>query len=78
MHLRSHVAAQAQATPERREPEDVGVMQAFFVNFGRSLANVIDLLDPDVVILGGGVSKFDAIYSEGVTEVARFDFQRRT
>ena len=48
--------------------------KAFFRNFGRSLANVIDVLDPDVVILGGGVSKFGAIYSEGVTEVARFVF----
>lgn len=59
---------------ERREPEAVEVMQAFFRKFGRSLANVIDLLDPDIVILGGGVSKFDAIYSEGVAEVARFVF----
>ena len=40
----------------------------------KSLANVIDLLDPDVVILGGGVSRFGAIYSEGVKEVARFVF----
>ena len=59
---------------ESREPGAVEVMQGFFRNFGRSLANVIDLLDPDVVILGGGVSKFGAIYSEGVTEVARFVF----
>jgi fructokinase len=49
-------------------------MQAFFRNFGRSMANLIDVLDPDIVVLGGGVSKFDAIYSEGVTEVARFVF----
>ncbi len=59
---------------ECREPGAIKVMQAFFVNFGRSLANVIDLLDPDIVILGGGVSKFDAIYSQGVAEVARFVF----
>ena len=59
---------------ERREPGAVEAMQAFFRNFGRSLANVIDVLDPDVVILGGGASKFGAIYSEGVTEVARFVF----
>jgi len=49
-------------------------MQAFFRNFGRAMANLIDVLDPDIVVLGGGVSKFDAIYSEGVKEVARFVF----
>lgn len=35
------------------------------------MANLINVLDPDVVVLGGGVSKFDALYSVGVTEVAR-------
>ena len=49
----------------------VGFMKIFFRNFGRSLANLIDVLDPDVVVLGGGVSNFDALYTEGVAEVAK-------
>jgi len=52
----------------------VEFMKIFFRNFGRSLANLIDVLDPDVVVLGGGVSNFDALYTEGVTEVARHVF----
>lgn len=52
----------------------VEFMQTFFRNFGRALANVIDILDPDVVVLGGGVSNFDALYTEGVAEVAKFVF----
>jgi len=52
----------------------VEFVRLFFHNFGRSLANVIDILDPDVVVLGGGVSNFDALYMEGVAEVARFVF----
>lgn len=46
-------------------------MQTFFVNFGRAMANLINILDPDVVVLGGGFSKFKAIYTEGVKEVER-------
>jgi fructokinase len=46
-------------------------MKIFFQNFGRALANLIDVLDPDVVVLGGGVSNFDALYKEGIAEVAR-------
>ena len=49
----------------------VAFMKIFFRNFGRSLANLIDVLDPDVVVLGGGVSNFDALYTEGVAEVAK-------
>lgn len=49
-------------------------MKTFFRHFGRALANLIDVLDPDIVVLGGGVSKFDAVYTEGVAEVAKFVF----
>ncbi|MBN1557864.1 MAG: ROK family protein [Lentisphaerae bacterium] len=52
-------------------PEAAAFMQTFFRNFGRAMANLINILDPDVVVLGGGVSNFDAIYTEGVKEVAR-------
>lgn len=38
--------------------------------FGRSLAQVINILDPDVVVLGGGVSNVDPLYTEGLAQVA--------
>ena len=56
------------------EANAVKFMNIFFRNFGRAVANLIDILDPDVIVLGGGVSKFDAIYTAGVAEVARCVF----
>ena len=37
----------------------------FLENFGHGLANVIDILDPDAIILGGGLSNIDFLYHEG-------------
>lgn len=37
----------------------------FLANFGASLANVIDILDPDAIVLGGGVSNVSFLYDEG-------------
>jgi len=37
----------------------------FLENFGMALANVIDILDPDVIVLGGGVSNIPFLYDEG-------------
>lgn len=37
----------------------------FLENFAISLANVIDILDPDVIVLGGGVSNISFLYDEG-------------
>jgi len=39
--------------------------EEFLENFGISLANVIDILDPDVIVLGGGVSNTSFLYDEG-------------
>ena len=56
------------------ETQAAAFMKIFFQHFGRAIANLIDVLDPDVIVLGGGVSKFDALYTEGVAEVAKFVF----
>ena len=63
--VREYYAGQAEA---------VEFMKNFFRHFGRSLANLIDVLDPDLVVLGGGVSNFDALYHEGIAEVRRVIF----
>lgn len=37
----------------------------FLDDLGTGLANVIDILDPDAIVLGGGVSNIDFLYTEG-------------
>ncbi|QLH05293.1 sugar kinase [Nitrosopumilus oxyclinae] len=37
----------------------------FLENLGYGLANVIDILDPDAIVLGGGLSNIDFLYTEG-------------
>jgi fructokinase len=59
---------------QANDPPAVEFMKIFFRNFGRALANVIDVLDPDIIVLGGGVSNIDALYTEGITEVANSVF----
>lgn len=41
----------------------------FLENFGFGLANVIDILDPDVIVLGGGLSNIDFLYTEGKNSI---------
>ncbi|HEX6766224.1 MAG TPA: ROK family protein [Polyangiaceae bacterium] len=42
--------------------------------FGRGLANVIDVLDPSIVVLGGGVSNVELLYGEGRARVEAYVF----
>ena len=41
----------------------------FLENFGLALGNVIDILDPDVIVLGGGLSNIPFLYDEGKNSV---------
>lgn len=45
--------------------------------FGRGLANVIDILDPTAIILGGGLSNIDLLYTEGVESIRKQVFNPR-
>ncbi len=65
-----------QVVSDYRQNQETAVifMQTFFKNFGRAMANLINVLDPDVVVLGGGVSNIDELYTEGVREVGKVIF----
>ena len=58
-----------QTMPEIIENFDISIgkqwKDEFLENFGHGLANVIDILDPDAIILGGGLSNIDFLYDEG-------------
>ena len=43
--------------------------EEFLENFGYGVANVIDILDPDVIVIGGGLSNIDFLYTEGKDSV---------
>lgn len=49
-------------------------MQRFLDRFGRALATVINILDPDAIVLGGGLSNIDRLYTKGRNRVAHYVF----
>jgi fructokinase len=42
--------------------------------FGKAVSVVTNLLDPDVIVVGGGVGNIDAIYTEGMESLKEFIF----
>lgn len=41
---------------------------------GKGLATVVNILDPDVIVLGGGVSNLPCLYTQGLTALHRSSF----
>lgn len=56
------------------------VLDEFLAHFGRAVANLVDILDPEVIVLGGGLSLIDELYDAGREAVARrvFNDELRT
>ena len=49
-------------------------MEAYEDRLARGLATVINVLDPDVIVVGGGVSKIDRLYENVRGRLARYVF----
>lgn len=45
--------------------------------FGKAASVVTNLLDPDVMVIGGGVGNIDALYTQGLLSLKQFIFNNR-
>ncbi|MGZ5961915.1 MAG: ROK family protein [Rhizomicrobium sp.] len=50
------------------------VMEDFYDRFARSVAGIVNILDPDAIVIGGGLSNIDALYSELPPRVESYAF----
>jgi fructokinase len=79
---RAYVAAggtqcDAAEVARRAGQDDVraaSILERYVDRFGRALANVVNILDPDVIVLGGGLSNLEVLYGRGIAAVRRYVF----
>lgn len=79
---RDHFASTGRREPSRRivasgqqgEPQAVATLERYRDRLGRALASVINVLDPDVVVLGGGMSNLPGLAEAASEVVGRYVF----
>jgi fructokinase len=52
-------------------------MYRLFHFFGKGVSVITNLLDPDVIVVGGGVGNIDGIYTEGKDYLSKYIFNNR-
>ncbi|MGI9158909.1 MAG: ROK family protein [Saprospiraceae bacterium] len=72
-----HLPEIARRAQEGADVDAVKTMNHLVHYFGKAIAVVINILDPDVVVIGGGVGNLDILYQEGVAEAAKHIFNTR-
>ena len=75
-------ADHARVTGEKRDVQDIAAnapetMAHYLDRFARALASVINILDPDIIVLGGGLSNIDMIYDELPARLGAYVFSDR-
>ncbi|MBC8085308.1 MAG: ROK family protein [Hymenobacter sp.] len=56
------------------DPAAEQTMQRLLELFGRALSVIVNVIDPDIIVIGGGVGNIDRLYTEGVSHVAPYVF----
>lgn len=52
------------------------IFSKFIDDFGRAIGGLISILDPDAVVLGGGLSNIEELYTDGIKAVHKYAFHK--
>lgn len=64
-----------QANPD---PVATATLDRLCSYFGQAIAVIINIVDPDVIVLGGGLGQIDRLYTDGVREAEKHIFDTRS
>lgn len=67
-------AAEIARQAARGESDARAIIDAFLDRFARALSTLVNILDPDAIVLGGGLSNMDILYTELPARVERYAF----
>lgn len=52
----------------------IETMERFIYYFGKAVAVVINIIDPEIIVFGGGLGNLDILYNQGREEVRKYIF----
>ena len=73
IRLKEIVARHKQAS----DPAAIKTIERLCHFFGKGVSVITNLLDPDVIVVGGGVGNIDALYDLGLASLNQFIFNNR-
>jgi predicted NBD/HSP70 family sugar kinase len=62
------------AAAARGEQSCIDMMERYYDQLARSLAHLINIIDPDAIVFGGGMSNVDSIYTEVAARLGDYVF----
>lgn len=63
-----------QAYKSGEDSNATATMERLFEYYGKAMSTIINVIDPDVIVIGGGVGNIDLLYSEGYERIKKYIF----
>jgi len=61
----------------KSDPAAEATVERMLENFGRAVSTLINVIDPDVIVIGGGLGNIDLLYTEGYDRIRKYIFNSR-
>lgn len=69
-----HLRLPAIAASAMTNPNAAATMERLLEMFGKAVASLVNTLDPDAIVIGGGVGNLDILYTEGRNRIQKYLF----
>jgi len=69
-----HLSVEAFFKKEEKNNIESRIYQNFMNDFAQAMGNIINSIDPDIIILGGGLSNVDSLYTDGINAINQYIF----
>lgn len=56
------------------DPHALATIERLLEFYGRAISTLINVLDPDLIVIGGGVGNIDLLYTEGYERIKKYIF----
>jgi len=61
----------------KTDPAATQTIERLLTQFGKAISVIINIIDPDAIVLGGGLGNIDLLYTEGIKEAEKHLFNDR-
>lgn len=58
------------------DPHATATIERLLEFYGRAISTLINVLDPDLIVIGGGVGNIDVLYTEGYERIKKYIFNQ--
>jgi len=69
--LKKNITAEEFLNKEKYSNEEKEILYNFYTHVGKALSNIINIINPSVIIIGGGLSNHAALYGKSVEKIIK-------